>query len=103
MRDAVRDYSKIWTPQWKQQIFIMIMAFLIALVGMLAALSGHRILFYVLFGIAVVISVYRLSKLRCPACGCYVCMNTKARGYHASFGVIPFDKTCPQCGVILRK
>ena len=99
-----KNYSKVYTSLWKRQIVIFAVALVLGGFGIFSAFLGNTTLFYILFLGALVITIIISFILKCPACGCYICWNSKARGYKTQpYAVVPFDKKCPQCGVILRE
>ncbi len=102
MNDA-KDYSNIYTPLWKRQVIIFLVALALGTIGIIFAALGNKTMFCVLFVCAFVTTIIISFILRCPACGCYICWNTKARGYLTYPAPIPFDKKCPHCEAILRK
>ena len=103
MMNEEKDYSQTYVPIWRRQIIIFLLALVLAAAGIIAAVLGHTTLFYILFGVGLGISVIISFILKCPGCGCYICWNTKARGYALRPAAVPFDKRCPRCGAILRK
>lgn len=104
MLNEEKDYSQAYMPIWRRQIIILLVVLVFAIGGIIAAVLGNKTLFFILFGVAIVTSVISSSILKCPACGCNICWNTKTRGYGTQpFALVPFDKRCPRCGAILRK
>ena len=99
-----KDCSQTYVPIWKRQIIIFLLMLALAAGGIIAAALRHITLFYILFGVGLAVTVIISFILRCPACSCYICWNTKTRGYGTrAFAAVPFDKKCPRCGAILRK
>ncbi len=99
-----KNYSKIYTAIWKRQIVIFSIALVLAGLGIFSAFGGNTALLYILFLVALIITIIISFILKCPACNCYICWNSKARGYKTQpYAVVPFDKKCPKCGVILRE
>ncbi len=103
MNDA-KDYSNIYAPLWKRQAIITLVALALGSIGIIFAVLGNKTMFCILFVCALVTTIIISFILRCPACGCYICWNTKVYGYrNCAMAPIPFDKKCPHCEAVLRK
>jgi len=101
MINEEKDYSQIYMPIWRRQIIILLVVLVFAISGIIAAALGNKTLFFILFGVAIVTGGISSFILKCPACGCNIWLNTRARV--PPFGPFPFGKRCPRCGAILRK
>ena len=100
-----QDLSNIYVPLWNRQILSNAIAFIFGLAAIILSIQFGNTAILIAVIIVWVISYLSISLLlRCPACDCLLCWKSKTCRSYAfiPFIPIPWDNTCPECGVILR-